>query len=487
MSDRAALESTLQAKLLLLLQHERELYELRKAKRRSSQWLESYRELSTELHNIDAAALIRRWAALHVSRLNFGRAGAIEYELDTGAVTFDWFDPSTGLVPPLIAPEVSALFASQPAGVCRDDGAARAFGETVGLHAFVWNWSRTPAGRAIVLLAGSSPGGAPFNMLSDDDRGQFAMLANHLTALLSNSALIREMTRDREQLKIANAELDASLHELADAQRRQIESSRHAGMADIAIAVLHDVGNVLNSINVSVDLLVSRATKLRVAHLSEAVTLLDHAEPQRRANATAYLRGVSGALEADRDGMLRELRGLRDHVEHVKVIVSRQQKFATMTCVVENCEVKDLIEDALMLSRAAIIHHGVEVVRDLQDVPSILLDRHRALQILINLISNARQSVVAADVDHKQIVVRARQIADHVRIEVEDNGLGIGPEHHARVFTHGFTTKKNGHGVGLHSSALAARELRGTLTFASEGVGRGATFALELPIALPPA
>lgn len=483
MTDRAALETTLQAKLLLLLRHERELYELRKARRRSTQWLEAYRELSSELRDIDAPALIRRWAELHVSRLNFELAGAIEYELDTGAVTFDWFDPARALIPPVIAAEVSALFASEPAGMCGEDGVARRFGVSFGLHSFFWNWSRTNAGRAIVLLAGSSQGGAPFSMLSPDDRGQFANLAGHVAALLTNSALVDEVTRDREQLKRANAELDASLHELADAQRRQIESSRQAGVADIAIAVLHDVGNVLNSINVSVDILVSRATKLRVGHLAEAVALLDHDDPQRRANATAYLRGVGPALEADRDGMLRELRGLRDHVEHVKAIVSRQQRFATMACAVETCEIRDLVEDALMLSQAAIIHHGVEVVRDYHDLPSVSLDRHRALQILINLVSNARQSVVAADPARKQIIVRSRRIGDRVRIEVEDNGAGIAPEHHARVFSHGFTTKKTGHGVGLHSSALAARELQGTLSFASDGVGRGATFALELPIA----
>ena len=123
------------------------------------------------------------------------------------------------------------------------------------------------------------------------------------------------------------------------------------------------------------------------------------------------------------------------------------------------------------------------MVRDYHELPSVSLDRHRALQILINLVSNARQSVVAANRPDKRIIVRSRRVGDaRVRIEVEDNGLGIDPEHHARMFTHGFTTKKHGHGIGLHSSALAARELHGTLTFTSEGAGQGATFALELPL-----
>jgi two-component system NtrC family sensor kinase len=482
MDDRAALE-TLQAKALLMLRHEHELYAMRKAKRRAAQWLESYRELSSELRDIDVVALIRRWAELHVTRLHFELAGAIEYEIETGAVTFEWMDPGRAPIPATIAPEASEYFASRPAGICREDGIARSFGAAIGLHAFFWNWSRTPSGRAIVLVAGCSQAGAAFNTPAEDDRGSFGMLANHLTALLANSALIKEVTRDREQLKRTNSELDASLHQLADAQRRLIESSRRAGMADIAIAVLHNVGNVLNSINISVETLVTRTTNLRVARLVEATEVIEQGDQQRRAQGLAYLRGVAAALATDREGMLHELHGLRDHVDHVKAIVSRQQAFATVRCVVETCQVHELIEDALMLSHAAIIQYGVDVVRDYHDIPRVILDRHRALQILINLVSNARQSVVEANRPGKRITVRSRRVGDaRVRIEVEDNGLGIAQEHHARVFTHGFTTKKTGHGIGLHSSALAARELHGTLTFASEGLDRGAIFVLELPL-----
>ena len=482
MNDREALE-TLQAKALLLLRHEHELYVMRKAKRRAAQWLASYRELSSELRDIDAPALIRRWAELHVTRLHFEVAGAIEYQLDTGVVTFEWMDPRRAPIPRMFPAEASEFFASRPAGLCREDGAARTFGAAIGLHAFFWNWSRTRRGRAILAVAGCSRAGAPFNAPSDDDRGLFGMLANHLAALLANSALVAEVTRDREELKRANTDLDASLHQLADAQRRLIETSRHAGMADIAIGVLHNVGNVLNSVNISVEALVARASNLRVGRLAEVTDVIEQGDAERRAKGVTYLRGVAAALGTDRDEMLRELHGLRDHVDHIKAIVSRQQTFATARCVVEPCGVQELIEDALLMSHAAILQYGVDVIRDYQEMPKVILDRHRALQILINLVSNARQSVVEASRPDKRLIVRSRRVGDaRIRIEVEDNGIGIPCEHHARVFTHGFTTKKTGHGIGLHSSALAARELHGTLTFVSEGHDRGAMFALELPL-----
>src|SRR5262249_3781180 len=160
---------TLRAKALLLLRHEHELHVMRKAKRRAAQWLESYRQLSSELRDIDAPALIQRWAELHVTRLHFELAGAIEYDLGTGAVTFEWMDPSRPPVPPVIPAEVSEFFARQPMGMCREDGVARTFGASIGLHAFFWNWSRTQAGRAILAVAGCSQAGAPFNAPADDD------------------------------------------------------------------------------------------------------------------------------------------------------------------------------------------------------------------------------------------------------------------------------------------------------------------------------
>ena len=54
-----------------------------------------------------------------------------------------------------------------------------------------------------------------------------------------------------------------------------------------------------------------------------------------------------------------------------------------------------------------------------------------------------------------------------------------------RIFTLGFTTRKDGHGFGLHSAALAAAEMGGSLVAESDGLGQGATFTLELPMAEP--
>jgi signal transduction histidine kinase len=106
------------------------------------------------------------------------------------------------------------------------------------------------------------------------------------------------------------------------------------------------------------------------------------------------------------------------------------------------------------------------------------------LQILVNLLRNAKYACDESGSPGKQVTVWIKEVgSDRVRVEIADNGVGIPPENLTRIFSHGFTTRKHGHGFGLHSSALAAKDMGGTLTVQSEGVGKGATFILELPLA----
>jgi len=124
----------------------------------------------------------------------------------------------------------------------------------------------------------------------------------------------------------------------------------------------------------------------------------------------------------------------------------------------------------------------VKVERHLAPLPQVMTDKHKVLMILVNLISNAKYALDSAPVGQRCLTLRLEApAADRVRIEVRDNGMGIEPELLTRIFQHGFTTRDEGHGFGLHSSALAAQELGGMLTAHSEGPGRGATFTLELP------
>lgn len=268
--------------------------------------------------------------------------------------------------------------------------------------------------------------------------------------------------------------------------------SRQAGMAEIATNVLHNIGNVLNSVNVSADVISSqmRASKMlgltKVAHLmNEHVHDLSDflTSDQKGKMLPEYLLRLAVVVAAEQQGIIEELGQLTKGIDHIKSIVAAQQSHAGNVNVVETVPVEELIDDALRMNAGSLARPEVTVVKDVADLPLLSLDRHRILQILVNLIGNAKQALDGV-VDRSPSITLGAVLADGpvLRITVADNGDGITPENLACVFLHGFTTRKNGHGFGLHSCALAAHEMGGSLTVHSAGVGQGATFTLDIPV-----
>jgi len=251
------------------------------------------------------------------------------------------------------------------------------------------------------------------------------------------------------------------------------------------------VGNVLTSINVSCSLLLERVRQNRFANLAKVPELLRAhlgrldeflTQDPRGKHLPGYLEAVSKALTEQQEFLLTELAQLRDHVEHIKQIVAMQQNYARMAGLEEAVEPVQLMEDALRINAAALDRHTITLVREFEPAPPILVDRHKVLQILVNLIRNAKYAVSDAGRPDKRVVARVRREGeDWLVMEIEDNGVGIPPENMTKIFTHGFTTRPTGHGFGLHSSALAAKALGGTLQAHSDGPGQGARFTLRIP------
>jgi signal transduction histidine kinase len=281
--------------------------------------------------------------------------------------------------------------------------------------------------------------------------------------------------------------------ELQEAHQALVRASRQAGMAEVASSVLHNVGNVLNSVNVSANLLDERIQTSKATGLARVAAMLEQqgdqlgsfiANDDRGKRLPTYLAQLSSQLLADREAALTELASLVKSVEHIKDIVRMQQSYATHGGVVESVAVADLVNDSVRLNAEAFSRHGVTLACEFEEVPAVTVDKHRVLQILVNFIRNAKYACDDSGRNDKRITIRVTRCALGVAIEVVDNGVGIPTENLTRIFSHGFTTRPGGHGFGLHSAALAAQELKGSLRVASDGPGRGATFRLELPITL---
>ena len=319
-------------------------------------------------------------------------------------------------------------------------------------------------------------------------------------------ALRRQVDRRTEQLrqeieerKRTETTLSAEIQE-RKRMERQVEQtyqqllivSREAGMAEVATNVLHNVGNVLNSANVSTDLLLQKAKQSKVAGLAKVAELIRSHErdfPEfvlrdpRGQKLPHYLVQLAEHLGSEQARTLDELRSLAANVEHIMEIVAMQQNYARISGVSERVPAKALMEDALRMSQPSLEGDYIQLQRDYQEpLPEIQVDRYKVLQILLNLLDNARNACVESDHKAKAMTVRLSCQEQRVRFSVADNGVGIATENLTRIFQHGFTTRQRGHGFGLHSGALAAKELGGALAAFSDGPGKGATFTLELPL-----
>jgi signal transduction histidine kinase len=321
------------------------------------------------------------------------------------------------------------------------------------------------------------------DVISSDEVGELTLAFNRM---------LDRLQAKESDLRAANTELTGEIEERKRLETKLVEASRYAGMAEIATGVLHNVGNVLNSVNVSAILIVeqvraskttslAKAVQLMVKHQANLGDFLTHDASGKQ--LPRFIEAVSEQLTREQIVLTREAQDLQSNVEHIKQIVAMQQNYAKVSGAVESLPLPELIEDAMRMSAGALARHRVDVVREFAETPLVLVDRHKVLQILVNLISNAKQALDSRLDDRRLLLRVAPRGTNRVVVEVSDNGIGISPENLTRIFNHGFTTKKTGHGFGLHSCANAAKELGGSLSVRSAGPDTGATFTLCLPVA----
>jgi ligand-binding sensor domain-containing protein/signal transduction histidine kinase len=378
---------------------------------------------------------------------------------------------------------------------CNADGVWNETGDSVQVellpHFYQTMWFRLLCGVAVV--------GTVF--------GGYGWRLRHLTrkqqALQEAQILLKRRVEERtaelgESNILLKSEIDERKRmevEVERIHRELVEASRQAGQAEVASSVLHNVGNVLNSVNVSTSLIRDHLGRLNSADLEQAAQMIrEHADDLGRFLTTdekgrhfpQYLREVTQYLSHEQKYLLNEVNGLAQNVEHINEIVAMQQNYASVSGVHEKVSVSEVVENGITMNAGAFSRHGIRVVREYEPVEYATVDKHKTLQILVNLLRNAKYACDEGRRFGKQVTVRIRGVGrERVRIEIADNGVGIPAENLTRIFSHGFTTRKQGHGFGLHSSALAAREMGGSLTVESAGVGKGATFTIELPLNPP--
>ncbi|GAB4563877.1 MAG: hypothetical protein Tsb0020_13420 [Haliangiales bacterium] len=334
-----------------------------------------------------------------------------------------------------------------------------------------------------------------------------------------NEGLEQRVAARTAELQQTNQKLEQEIEERIRLQAERDEMNdklydvaRQAGMAEVATTVLHNVGNALNSVGVTAflfDETLRESPHGRVGQVAELLRehqddLASYFTTGKGAMLPSYLDSLAEKLNHQHDRMSKELRDLRSSLEHANEIVRAQQSIALHIDAAELRAPAMLMDEAVRICSESLNRYHIHVERDYRDSPAVSVMRHKVLQILVNLLNNAKDALLDESVSERRLTLRI----DHCRFDeldpdelpiggldasgevqhegdqlivglhVIDTGVGIRPEDRKQLFRYGFTTKPDGHGFGLHGSALAARELGGWMAVASDGVGRGARFSL---------
>lgn len=319
-------------------------------------------------------------------------------------------------------------------------------------------------------------------------------LTQHAVAVGAGDDLQARLDLERgDELGVLGREFDRMTERLATSRSAMLQTARAAGMSEIATGVLHNVGNVLNSASVSTAVLGEKAQALGAEELTELATVLGRhaddlaafvAEDPQGVHLRPFVEALARNLESVQAGIVSEVESLSGGLEHIRELIDSQQSLAGRCGVAERCALQERVEEALNFSTRALPRESdLEIERDYERLDDVFLERHKVVEVLVNLIQNARQAMEEGGRTPRRLRLGVRRAGERrVRIEVSDNGVGIEPANLASVFALGFTTRPDGHGFGLHSAANAATEMGGSLSVDSDGIGCGATFVLELPL-----
>ena len=281
--------------------------------------------------------------------------------------------------------------------------------------------------------------------------------------------------------------------ELEQTHKVMVEIAHRAGMAEIATGVLHNIGNLLNSVRVSSDLikiavddshlpLIHRINEMIETHKGDLGSFLDR--DTKGTLVTECLAQLELALSKKFDLLGHESGIILSHTKTISQVIQTQQAYAEGPAFLESADLNDLVRITLELMIGSLDRHRVKVICHFGDEIPVTVQKAKMIQVLGNLLQNAKEAVLALDKEHRKIVISTFTArSGRAGLSVKDNGVGFTAPERERLFKFGFTTKETGHGFGLHSSHIFLKDMDGTLTAESAGKGKGAVFTLTLPMA----
>lgn len=275
-----------------------------------------------------------------------------------------------------------------------------------------------------------------------------------------------------------------------DLEKSFVQAAHQAGMAEIATGVIHNVGNILNSVNVSAENIQRIVDENKVGSLKKANALIQEnmsaigeflTKDPRGSKLPGFYVSLEEAISSDFDKLRVESSELTRKIQLIKDVVNIQQNYAKGADFKEELSPQEIVENALLIQLESLLRYNIKIVKSLPTTRPVLAQKSKLIHILLNLIKNAKEAMADCEKNERILSLEVENGGDnHVVIRISDTGCGVAPENLNKIFTHGFTTKKDGHGFGLHHCANALTEMGGTIFACSDGVDRGTTFTIKL-------
>ena len=312
---------------------------------------------------------------------------------------------------------------------------------------------------------------------------------NHMTEKLRQSKQqLDEYSRSLEE------KVDERTSELREAQADLVSQAHEAGMAEMAVGVLHNIGNAITPVKVTISLMSERLrnsplrTKIGegLAKFPEALHSAQDLTEQEKEQLVRITKLIPGAVNEELDRVIADVESLREKNLYIEEIIRLQMHYARLHGATESVDVIRVAQDALKMLKDLFGRYHIEVETFFEQVPKVQLEESKLLQILLNLIKNGCESMFGNKEGEKKITIKTTFQDDSdvpkVIVSIKDTGCGFIQEDSKQMFTFGYSTKERGSGFGLHSCANYLIANKGTIDAWSKGPGQGAEFVVGLPV-----
>lgn len=297
------------------------------------------------------------------------------------------------------------------------------------------------------------------------------------------------LTRPDEIGTLAN-EFDRMVEHLSEYRKKVLDSAHRSGMEEVASEVLHNVGNAVNSASCGVEMLRERLSESKATGLDRAAAMLREQAPRagefftvdpRGPKLISYLIDLNEALKREQIDQQADVDRLFETIRHIRDVIAAQQSYTGQSEFRQEVALASMVDEVLLLNHEQLLASRIEVEVDLPPLPDLRLNKSKTTQVLVNLVRNAIQAMQNEHGLPRVLAISAQLIDETgIEIEVADTGHGFDEDVRRKLFAHGFTTKPNGNGFGLHYCANAVQGSGGHITAESPGPGLGATFRVRL-------